>query len=70
MTQPDTSRGKLAGEGSAPRQLRGDRGALSRLTAFLFETPTDPLGWFNTACTRIAIVMLAGIAAIYLETFL
>lgn len=35
-------------------------------TCLLFETPSDALGWFNTACTRIALVMLAWIAAITL----
>lgn len=38
----------------------------ARFRDALLETPEDHLGRFNLACTRIALVMLAGIAAITL----
>ena len=47
--------------------LRGD---WSKLADRLFEAPTDALGRVNLICTRIAIIMLGGLLAIYVETFL
>lgn len=42
-----------------------DRSKASKLADHLFEAPTDALGRANLVCTRIAIIMLAGLAAIY-----
>lgn len=43
------------------------RGALSKLPGLIFDDGADP---FNRCCTRIALVMLGGLLAIYVETFL
>ena len=41
------------------------RAGLSKLPSLIFDDGSDP---FNRCCSRIAVVMLAGTAAIYLET--
>lgn len=53
---------------SQAKLLPALRGALSRLRDLLFEAPTDALGRINLWCTRICIVALVAMWAIYLET--
>lgn len=52
---------------TTPRdKSRGDLPAPT-LSERLLDDGSD---WFNLACSRIAVVMVAGVLAIYLETFL